>query len=159
MGRFIDPSRSRWASLSAADRLVLLATVIVGIATSIISTPDDGAAVAFLPGCFAQGALVRWQHSKDPRAPMLAAIVAAVQLPAIFLVHIGKMPFAIVSLLLTLPECVALWLLLNWMDRRFPRHVDDLSLLEGIARGEEAINDGRVVSDAEARSRMTRWLK
>ncbi len=34
-----------------------------------------------------------------------------------------------------------------------------LGILEGIARGERAIEDGRVVSHAEARKRMARWLK
>ncbi|MFC5455831.1 type II toxin-antitoxin system Phd/YefM family antitoxin [Prosthecobacter fluviatilis] len=34
-----------------------------------------------------------------------------------------------------------------------------LDLLEGIARGERAIEEGRIVSHAEARERMSRWLK
>ena len=34
-----------------------------------------------------------------------------------------------------------------------------LGILEGIARGERAIQDGRVCSNAEARKRMARWLK
>ena len=34
-----------------------------------------------------------------------------------------------------------------------------IKLLEGIARGERAIEDGRVVSHEEAQSRMSRWLK
>ena len=34
-----------------------------------------------------------------------------------------------------------------------------VKLLEGIARGERAIEDGRVVSHEEAKSRMSRWLK
>ena len=34
-----------------------------------------------------------------------------------------------------------------------------VKLLEGIARGERAIEDGRTVSHEEARSRMSRWLK
>jgi prevent-host-death family protein len=34
-----------------------------------------------------------------------------------------------------------------------------MSLLEGIARGERAVDEGRVVSQAEARTRMSRWLK
>jgi predicted transcriptional regulator len=34
-----------------------------------------------------------------------------------------------------------------------------MNLLEGIARGEKAIEDGRTVSHAEARRRMGRWLK
>ena len=33
-----------------------------------------------------------------------------------------------------------------------------LAILEGIARGERAIEDGRVVSHAEAKKRMARWL-
>jgi prevent-host-death family protein len=34
-----------------------------------------------------------------------------------------------------------------------------LELLEGIARGEKAIQDGRTMSHSEARKRMARWLK
>lgn len=34
-----------------------------------------------------------------------------------------------------------------------------LTLLEGIARGEKAITDGRTVSHEEAKSKMSRWLK
>lgn len=34
-----------------------------------------------------------------------------------------------------------------------------MSLLESIARGEKAIEDGRVLSHADARKRMSRWLK
>lgn len=34
-----------------------------------------------------------------------------------------------------------------------------MNLLEGIARGERAIEEGRTVSRAGARRRMSRWLK
>ncbi len=34
-----------------------------------------------------------------------------------------------------------------------------MSLLEGIARGEKAIEEGRIVSHAQAKRRMSRWLK
>jgi len=34
-----------------------------------------------------------------------------------------------------------------------------VKLLEGIARGERAIEDGRTVSHEEAKTRMSRWLK
>lgn len=34
-----------------------------------------------------------------------------------------------------------------------------MSLLEGIARGEKAIEDGRTVTHAQAKQRMARWLK
>jgi prevent-host-death family protein len=34
-----------------------------------------------------------------------------------------------------------------------------LVILEGIARGERAVRDGRVASHAQAKRRMARWLK
>lgn len=34
-----------------------------------------------------------------------------------------------------------------------------MTILEGIARGERAVEQGRVLSNAEAKSRMQRWLK
>jgi prevent-host-death family protein len=34
-----------------------------------------------------------------------------------------------------------------------------LSVVEGIALGEQAIRDGRVLSQADAKRRLSRWLK
>ena len=34
-----------------------------------------------------------------------------------------------------------------------------LGILEGIARGERAVEDGRVLTHAAAKKRMARWLK
>lgn len=34
-----------------------------------------------------------------------------------------------------------------------------MGLLEGIARGEKAVEDGRVVTHAQAKRRLSRWLK
>lgn len=34
-----------------------------------------------------------------------------------------------------------------------------MGLLEGIARGEKAVEDGRTLTHAQARKRMARWLK
>ncbi len=34
-----------------------------------------------------------------------------------------------------------------------------MTVLEGIARGEQAIDDGRVVTHEKARERLGRWLK
>jgi hypothetical protein len=34
-----------------------------------------------------------------------------------------------------------------------------MKLLEGIARGEKAIEEGRSLSQAQAKQRMARWLK
>jgi prevent-host-death family protein len=41
----------------------------------------------------------------------------------------------------------------------FERMQRRMSLLEGIARGEKAIEEGRVVSHAQAKVRMSRWLR
>ena len=34
-----------------------------------------------------------------------------------------------------------------------------IGLLEGIARGEKAVDEGRVLTQAKAKQRMARWLK
>jgi prevent-host-death family protein len=34
-----------------------------------------------------------------------------------------------------------------------------MGLLEGIARGEKAVDDGRTLTQAQAKQRMGRWLK
>ncbi|WP_026376327.1 type II toxin-antitoxin system Phd/YefM family antitoxin [Aestuariibacter salexigens] len=34
-----------------------------------------------------------------------------------------------------------------------------MSILEGIARGERAVFEGRVYSDSEAQEKMSKWLK
>ena len=34
-----------------------------------------------------------------------------------------------------------------------------MKLLEGIARGEKAVEDGRTLTHAQAKQRMARWLK
>jgi prevent-host-death family protein len=40
----------------------------------------------------------------------------------------------------------------------FERMEVRLQLLEGIAKGEKAIQEGRVLSNTEAKQRMSRWL-
>jgi prevent-host-death family protein len=34
-----------------------------------------------------------------------------------------------------------------------------MAVLEGVARGEQAVSEGRAVPHAEARKRLSRWLK
>jgi prevent-host-death family protein len=41
----------------------------------------------------------------------------------------------------------------------FEKQQRRMTLLEGIARGEKAVEDARVVSHAQAKVRMARWLK
>lgn len=37
--------------------------------------------------------------------------------------------------------------------------LDRMRILEGIAKGEQAIRDGRVIDMAEAKEKMNKWLK
>jgi prevent-host-death family protein len=41
----------------------------------------------------------------------------------------------------------------------YERQQQRLALLEGIARGEKAIEEGRIMTHAQAEKRMARWLK
>lgn len=41
----------------------------------------------------------------------------------------------------------------------YERLLDKMRLLEGIARGERAVDEGRTLTQAQARTRMGRWLK
>lgn len=41
----------------------------------------------------------------------------------------------------------------------FEKLQNRMSLLEGIARGEKAVEEGRTLSHAQAKQRMARWLK
>jgi len=41
----------------------------------------------------------------------------------------------------------------------FDKLQDKIRLLEGIARGERAVEEGRTLSNAEAKAKMARWLK
>jgi len=43
--------------------------------------------------------------------------------------------------------------------RAFERLQRRMRLLEGIARGEKAIREGRIVTHSEAKKRMRRWLE
>ena len=37
--------------------------------------------------------------------------------------------------------------------------VDRMKILEGIAKGEQAIRDGRIMDTAQAKEKMSKWLK
>ena len=54
----------------------------------------------------------------------------------------------------------------NGQPSAYFRYVDNyeqlmtrMSILEGIARGEQAIKDGRVLSQSEAKDRLSKWMK
>lgn len=41
----------------------------------------------------------------------------------------------------------------------FERLLSRMNILEGIARGERAIDDGRTLTNDEAKTKLARWLK
>lgn len=41
----------------------------------------------------------------------------------------------------------------------FEHMVNRMKILEGIARGEQALREGRVISHEDAKERMAKWLK
>ena len=41
----------------------------------------------------------------------------------------------------------------------FQRMQNRINILEGIARGEKAVFEGRVYSESEAKEKMSKWLK
>lgn len=41
----------------------------------------------------------------------------------------------------------------------YDRLLERMKLLEGIARGEKAVEEGRTMTHSEARQRLSRWLK
>ena len=44
-------------------------------------------------------------------------------------------------------------------DESYEQLQAKMKLLEGIARGERAVDEGRTVSNAQAKQKMARWLK
>lgn len=121
MGRFIDPEKHAIANLSTADWLVMLGVAVVCILVSFVSTIDKALATGMTFGVLAELVVLRRRSRHDPRMWALVAAVAAVQIPAIFLVRMPRIsvsdavvPFAVI-------EGLALWTFLNWIERRFPR--------------------------------------
>jgi predicted transcriptional regulator len=47
----------------------------------------------------------------------------------------------------------------NMGDKTYETLQQRMSLLEGIARGEKAVEEGRTLTHAQAKKRMNRWLK
>lgn len=41
----------------------------------------------------------------------------------------------------------------------FERNAQRMQLLEGLARGEKAFSEGRVLTNTQAKNKMSRWLK
>lgn len=43
--------------------------------------------------------------------------------------------------------------------KRSEKQKERVALIEGIARGERAIREGRTLTEAQAKQRLARWLK
>lgn len=120
MMRLINP-QSSFARLSRSERLVGVGWLIVFILVALVSTLENALAVSVSLGVLAAVVQTKWDRRRDPRMWVLIGIIAAVQLPAIFLVHIPRLSAGLVCLPFAFIEGFALLGLLNWIERRFPR--------------------------------------
>ena len=118
--RFIHP-RSAAAQTSRTDWLILAVIVIVQIAMSFFTTLENAFGVALSLYVFAVVVQTKWSSRRDPRMWVLIGAVGAVQIAAIFLIRIPRFTTGLIFAPFAIAEGVALWRLLNWMERRFPR--------------------------------------
>jgi hypothetical protein len=106
---------SRW------DWLITACVLVVFILVTIVSTPENGLGVSVSFGVLATVVQTKWNSRRDPRMWALIGIVGAIQIPAIFLVHIPQLSVGLICLPFALVEGFAILGLLTWMERRFPR--------------------------------------
>lgn len=121
MTRLIDPDESIVAHLNGADWLVLLAGIVVFFAVTFVSSDENALAVAVTCGVLGELVVLKWRSRHDPRMWALVGLVAAIQIPALFLVHLPRIPVSLICLPFAVFEGLALWGLLNWIERHFPR--------------------------------------
>lgn len=118
--RLINP-RSPIGRLTRTDWLSMAALGVVFVLVALVSTPENALAVMLTLGVLAIVVQAKWSSRRDPRLWAVIGTVGAVQFPAAFLVHIPRLSAGAVSVPFVLVEGFALWGLLNWMERRFPR--------------------------------------
>jgi hypothetical protein len=121
--RLINP-QSPIGRLRRSDWLVLAALIAVQIIVSMVSTLEKGLAVVVSLGVFAAVVKTKWStNRRDPRMWALIGVVASVQLPVLFLVHIPRLSTGLVLAPFAVVEGVGLVALLNSIERRFPRSI------------------------------------
>lgn len=123
MGRFIDPDDSIIARLDSADWVILLIGAVIFVVVAFISTGENALAVSATWGVLASVVAQQWRSGKDPRL-WVVAVVAVIQMPVAFVVHIPRLRTGMICMPFVVIEGLALWGLLNWIDRRFPRSAD-----------------------------------
>lgn len=112
----------RWRNpYSRADWTILAPLTLVFILVALVSTLENALAVSVSLSVLGIVVQTKWDSRRDPRMWALIGIVGAVQLFTIFLVHIPKLSVGLICLPFALLEGYALFGLLNWMERRFPR--------------------------------------
>jgi len=120
MKSIINP-RSHVARMSRSDWLLTAGVLVVFILVALVSTLENALGVSVSFGVLGTVIQIKWNSRRDPRMWALIGIVGAIQLLAIFLVHIPRLSVGLVCLPFALVEGYALFGLLNWMERRFPR--------------------------------------
>lgn len=118
--RLINPE-STVARMSRTDWLIVAAMVIITLFALQVSASENAAAVALSFGLLAFFVKAKWESRHDPRLWALVGIIAVVQFPATFLVHIPHVFSVLVFYPFALIEGLVLWGLFGWMQRRFPR--------------------------------------
>ena len=118
--RFVHP-RSAAAQTSRTDWLINAALLVAFILVAFVSTLENAFGVTLSLGVFASVVQEKWSSRRDPRMWVLIGAAGAVQIAAIFLVRIPRFTTGLVFAPFAIAEGVALWRLLSWIERRFPR--------------------------------------
>lgn len=141
MTRLIHPNESTVAHLDSADWVILLVGIVIFVAIALISTDENALAVAVTWGVLAEVVVQRWRIGKDPCIWVLA-VVAVIQLPVVFLIHIPRLSTGLVCIPFMLIEAFALWSLLKWTDRHFPRSEQSRRQEDVQGRDRAAVENG-----------------
>lgn len=116
----VNPDESALAHRNRADWIVALALPVIFILLTLVTTGENALAVTATVGALAAVVQQKWSSRKDPRMWVLVAVVAAIQIPAVFFIHIPRLSAGLVFLPFVLIEAFALWAVLNWIERRSP---------------------------------------
>jgi hypothetical protein len=99
---------------------VLLVFILVAIASSL----EKAFAFSMTFGVFAAIIQTKWESRTDWRFWSILSIFAGAHLLAIYLVHFPRPQLALTFVPVAMIDGFAMWGLINWIERRFPKEVD-----------------------------------
>lgn len=116
---------SNYRPVSRRSDLVLgMSTIVIFIGISLFSSLEKALACAIIFGVFLSIVQTRLQRQNDRRFWAIIAILAIIHIIALWLIHIPELRFGLMSLPFALADGFAMWGLINWIERRFPRASD-----------------------------------